>query len=167
VRIAVQLEPPAAPPAPVEYTWDADTEILSAHLGKRDGGSGMSGSVGLEGSDGSWLVLDVKGGHIQSVEVAVWPDLRRLPALVPPSTIEDAAVVVPARRSQPAVASLEVDTPLSADVDPGERTFHFRLGRAGEGRTVRLANDILLDVDAQSRIAGVWLLNVPPCPQPS
>jgi len=167
VRITVQLEPPAAPPGTVEYTWDPDTDILSAQLGSRGDGAGMSGSVGLEGSDGSWLVLDVKGGHIHAVEVAVWPDVRRVSALAPPATVEDAAVIVPARRSQPDVASLEVDTRLSADTNSAENTFHFRLGRSDEARTVRLARDVLLDVDAQSRIAGLWLLNVPPCPQPS
>jgi hypothetical protein len=29
---------------------------------------------------------------------------------------------------------------------------------------VRVGRDLLLDVDPQSRIAGVWLLNVPPFP---
>ena len=33
----------------------------------------MSGSVELEGSDGSWLILDVASGCIDGVEVAVVP----------------------------------------------------------------------------------------------
>ena len=34
-------------------------DILSAQLSPRAAGEGMSGSVGLEGTDGSWLILDV------------------------------------------------------------------------------------------------------------
>jgi hypothetical protein len=167
VKIAVQLEPASGTPAEVEYTWDPDTDILSAQLTPGAAGEGMSGSVGLEGSDGSWLILDVAAGRINGVEIAVWPDVRRLAALTPPAEIEDAHVVVPARRSQPDIASLEMDTRLIAEADPAQRNFHFRLGKPRLGRTVRIARDLLLDVDEKSHITGLWLLNVPPCPAPS
>jgi hypothetical protein len=173
VKIAVQIEPAnggggvenAGGSTPtVDYTWDPDTEILSAQLSPRATGEGMSGSVGLEGSDGSWLILDVAAGRINGVEVAVWPDVRKLPALSPPATIEDARVVVPSRRSQPDIASLEMDTRLTAEADRDQRTFHFRVGKPRGSRTIRLARDLLLDVDEKSHISGLWLLNVPPGP---
>jgi hypothetical protein len=167
VKIAVQLEPASGVAAEVAYTWDPDTDILSAQLLPPAAAEGMSGSVGLEGSDGSWLILDVMAGRINGVEIAVWPDVRRLPVLTPPSQIEDARVVVPARRSQPNIASIEMDTRLSADADPAQRNFHFRLGKPRLTRTIRLARDILLDVDDKSHISGLWLLNVPPCPPAS
>ena len=62
------------------------------------------------------------------------------------------------------VASLEVETRLLAESDDSERVIHFRVGASRDVRTVRLGSDLLLDVDPQSRIAGVWLLNVPPFP---
>jgi hypothetical protein len=31
-------------------------------------------------------------------------------------------------------------------------------------RTIRLAHDLLLDVDEKSQISGLWMLNVPPRP---
>jgi hypothetical protein len=167
VNIAVRLEPAFGSPAEVEYTWDADTDILSAQLSPAASGEGMSGSVGLEGSDGSWLILDVAAGRINGVEIAVWPDVRRLPALAPPAQVEDAHVVVPARRSQPNIASMEMDTHMSAEADPAQRNFHFRLGKPRLTRTIRLARDLLIDVDDKSQISGLWLLNVPPCPEPS
>ena len=167
MKIAVQLEPPSGSPAAVEYRWDPDTEILSARISPRAAGAGMSGSVGLEGSDGSWLILDVTAGAINGVEIAVWPDVRRLSTLAPPAQIEDALVVVPARRSQPDIASLEMDTRLTAEADPAQRNFHFRLGRPRLARTIRLGGDLLLDIDDKSHITGLWLLNVPPCPSPS
>jgi hypothetical protein len=164
VNIAVQLEPANGLPPEVEYKWDADTDILSAQLKTRVSDEGMSGSVEVEGRDGSWIILDVAEGRINGVEVAVWPDVRKLATLSPPLQVEDARVMLPSRRSQPSIADLEVDTPLIAEADSSERVIHFRLGKTREARTVRVGRDFLLDVDRQSRIAGLWLLNVPPFP---
>jgi hypothetical protein len=148
----------------VEYRWDRDTEILSAHLKPRSNGSGLSGSVELEGSDGSWLILDVSAGSIASVEVAVWPDVQKRHSLKPPGAVEDGHVTVPSRKSQPGVAALEVETPMTAEADADERVFHFTLGRPKRTRTVRCGRDLLLDVDGSNHLVGLWLLNVPPFP---
>jgi hypothetical protein len=59
---------------------------------------------------------------------------------------------------------LEVETPLFAESDNSERVIHFKLGKPREARTVRLGQDLLLDVDRQGQLAGLWLLNVPPFP---
>lgn len=167
MNIAVQLEPRAARAPSVEYTWDSDTEILSAHLKPGAESSGVSGSVGLEGSDGSWLILDVNGGRINAVEVAVWPEVRQRASLAAPQKVEDLSILIPAARSSREVRSVEVATRMSAESDLSGKTFHFRLGAPRETRAVRLASDILLDIDAQNRVTGLWLLNVPPCPSPA
>jgi hypothetical protein len=164
VTLAVQVEPSDAVLPTVEYRWDADTDILSAQLSPTGGNRGMSGSVELEGADGSWLILDVTDGQINGLEVAVWPEVRKLPSLPPPAVVENARVRVPARRSQPGLAALEVETPVMAESDEHGRTFHFRLGSARGARTVRLGHDLLVDLDSKTRIVGLWLLNVPPFP---
>jgi hypothetical protein len=164
VKIAVQLGPAASTPGEVAYKWDSDTDILSAQLSQASPSDGMSGSVGLEGSDGSWLILDVSSGRINGVEVAVWPEVRKLSALAPPTNVEDIHVTIPSRRSQPNIASMEMATHLIADADHAQRNFHFRLGKPKLSRTIRLARDVLLDVDDKSQISGLWLLNVPPSP---
>jgi hypothetical protein len=163
-NIAVQVEPATGAPSDVEYRWDTDTDILSAHLRTSAAGEGLSGSVELAGSDGSWVILDVTSGRISGVEVAVWPDVRQVPTLAPPAEIEDARVLVPAKRSQPGVAALEVEGTLVAESDQSERTIHFKLGAPRQTRTIRVARDILLDLDGGGQIAGLWLLNVPPFP---
>jgi hypothetical protein len=166
VEIAVHVEPApngSAMPA-VEYRWDADTEILTATLRSGAKGQGMSGSVEIEGSDGSWLIFDVSAGRIAGVEVSVWPDVRKVGELKPPADVQTGIITVPSRPSQPGVASVEVDTRLVADADAAERTIHFRFGAARPVRVVRLAEDLLFDVDDAEHIAGVWLLNVPPFP---
>lgn len=164
VKIPIQVEPAAGAAPDVEYRWDPDTEILSAQLSPRLSGNGMSGSVEVEGSDGSWLILDIASGRINGVEVAVWPDVRTRSSLQPPGGVEDAHVLVPTRRSQPGLASLEVETPVMAETDEAERVFHFTLGRPKKIRTIRFARDLLLDVDPSNHLAGLWLLNVPPFP---
>ena len=166
MKIAVELEPLVEPPARVQYTWDPDTDILSAQLTPRVSGEGLSGSVGLEGRDGSWVILDVAAGRINGVEVAVWPDVRKLAELRLPSDVQDALVVLSRNRSKSDVASFEMATAMIAEADTAERNFHFRLGKPRGSRTVRIAHDVLLDLDEKSQIAGLWLLNVPPCPTP-
>jgi hypothetical protein len=64
----------------------------------------------------------------------------------------------------PGVAAVEVDIPVAAESDHAERTIHFRLGHGREVRTVRIAREMLLDIDNRNRLAGVWLLEVPPFP---
>ncbi len=164
VNVAVQVEPSDGAPAEVEYRWETETDILRAELRNGAHGRGMSGSVELSGSDGSWVVLEVKAGSIAGVEVAVWPDVRKVPTLTPPPEIEDARVLVPERRSQPGIALLHVDARLLAEADEAERTIHFTLGGINLGRTVRIARDVLIDINEQSLVVGLWLLNVPPFP---
>lgn len=163
MNIAVHTEP-AGRLSDVQYRWDPDTDILTATLRDNSKGKGMSGSVELTGADGSWVVLDVDSGHIHGVEVAVWPDVRKVPTLSPPADIPLASVIVPARKSQPGVAAVEVDAALFAEADHAERTIHFQLGRSRPARAVRFARDLVLELDDRDRIAGLWLLNVPPFP---
>jgi hypothetical protein len=151
-------------PSGVDYRWDADTDILTAHIRTVAPGTGMSGSVEIEGTDGSWLILDVKGGQIAGVEVAVWPDVKNVGTLAPPTNAARAVISIPARASQPGIASLEVDTQLSAQADAAERTIHFRLGNPRVASAVHVAADLLLELDERHHLVGVWMLNVPPFP---
>jgi hypothetical protein len=54
---------------------------------------------------------------------------------------------------------------MMAEADNDERVIHFRVGARRDVRTVRVGRDLLLEVDSQSRVAGLWLLNVPPFPK--
>jgi hypothetical protein len=163
VSIAVRVEPINETPSDVEYRWDTDTDILTANLRAQVVREGASGSVEIEGSDGSWLILDLTGGSVHGVEVAVWPEVRKRSALAPPSDVTDGRIMVGSNDN--GVASIEMNTALLAEADEAERTIHFRLGPPRQTKTVRIARDILIDVDGRDRIAGVWLLGVPPFPE--
>ena len=160
VRIALRDTPLPA----VDYRWDTDTDILTATVRAAVKGEGMSGSVEVQGSDGSWLIFDVQAGQIGGVEVAVWPNVRKHAAFPTPTDASPSVVSVPARRSQPGIASVAVETHLTADADTSEQTIHFRFGGTRAHRVAQLAQDLMFDIDEGDRIVGVWLLNVPPFP---
>lgn len=165
LSIPVRLQPTDIAPGPVEYRWDPDTDILTAHLPLPAGSDGPSGSVDVEGSDGSWLIFDVAGGRIRGVEVAVWPPVRKRSQLAPPGEVEDASVTIGRAADRENISALEVNTALAAEADQAERTIHFKLGPSRTTRTVRIARHLLLDIDGKNGLAGVWLLDVPPFPE--
>jgi hypothetical protein len=167
VPITVKVEHAGEPPAPVAYRWDTDTAILTAHFTVPEGGTGLTGSVELAGNDGSWVILDVAGGRVRGVEIAVWPDIRRRADLRAPAEVQTARVMIPARKAQPGVAVVQVDAALSVDADDAERTIHFRMDGMRAARTLRIAREILLDVDEFDKLCGFWLLDVPSLPAAS
>lgn len=166
MALDVRLEPlDAKDLPPVEYRWDTDTDILVAMLRPAGVSEGVSGSLDFEGSDGSWLTFELVGGRLAAIEVAVWPDVKSVEALHPPEPDGAARVRIPQQGSE-ALAAMEVDTAIRAVADAPERTIHFRIGPTRASRAVHVARDLLLEIDAKQRIAGLWFLNVPPFPAP-
>ncbi|MEX2180924.1 MAG: hypothetical protein WD771_02700 [Gemmatimonadaceae bacterium] len=163
LEVRVEEMPEAELPV-VDYRWDADTEILCATL--RTGGvsEGLTGSLDIEGGDGAWLTLELTDGRLGAVEVAVWPEVKTVVGLAAPDGATPSRIRIPTRSSQPGLAAVEVDTPIRAVADQAGRTIHFRIGPRRATRALRVAGDLLLEVDTKSHIAGLWLLNVPPSP---
>ena len=119
----------------------------------------------LEGSDGSFVVIDVACGCLRGVDVVTWPeDIRTVDTLTIPEPSKEGSVTFPSRKSQPGVAAVEVDTALTVEKNQAESVFHIGVGRQRRATTVRVADHLLVDVDKQSRLAGLWLLEVPPFP---
>ena len=160
--IVVQLGPRDGAAPKVVYRWDPDTEILSAHLHPAPAAGGGSGSVEIEGADGSWLILDIADGQINGLEIVVWPEVHNKASFVAPTRIDERVLRLPQDGADGGVSSLEVETSMAAESDVQERNFHFRFGAHRESTAVRVAGDLLLDVDAKNHVAGLWLLNVPP-----
>ncbi len=151
----------------VTYHWDPETDILSVACkgSAKGGGTGMNGTVDLEGSDGSFIVLDIAGGALRGLDVVTWPDqVRTVDTLVAPEPEREGRVVFPSRRSQPEITAVEVDTALTVDKNQNESIFHMRVGRARPVTVVRVGDNLLVEVDKQSRLAGLWLIEVPPFP---
>jgi hypothetical protein len=97
--------------------------------------------------------------------VVAWPDdVRTVAELASPAATKDGRVVFPSRRSQPGVDAVEVDTALTVEKDAAESVFHLRFGRSRPVTVVRVADRLLVEVDKQARIAGLWFVDVPPFP---
>ena len=148
------------------WKWDRETDILTGALkGVAKGKGGLTGSVELEGGDGSFILLDVAEGVIRGVEVVVWPDVRTVASLSPPADTAEGDVVLPDRKAHVEVAAVEVDTPLTIETNASESVFRIRVGPSRRAHAVRVADGLLVEVDVHGELAGLWLTGVPPFPQ--
>lgn len=152
----------------VTYRWDSETDILTGALkgGGQVGDSaqGLSGSVELEGVDGSFVLLDVQDGAIRGVEVVVWPDVRTVATLQSPASPRAGEIILPKSQPGRALAALEVDTPLTIETNPAESVFRIRVGPSRKVETVDVADGLVVEVDERGDLAGLWLTGVPPFP---
>ncbi len=165
MHFEARIEPLDGKLPKVSYRWDPETDILTVACKGAPKGKGMNGTVDLEGGDGSFVVIDVAGGALHGVDVVTWPDdVQTVANLAAPAATKDAQVVFPIRRSQPGIAAVEVETPLTVEKNQAETLFHIRVGRARAATVVRVADHLLVEVDKQSWLAGLWLLDVPPFP---
>jgi hypothetical protein len=165
MHFEARIEPLNGKLPKVTYRWDPETDILTVACKGVPKGNGMNGTVDLEGGDGSFVVIDVAGGAMRGVDVVTWPDdVRTVASLAPPATSKEGQVTFPDGHSQQGVAAVEVDTALTVDKNESESVFHIRVGRQRAATVVRIADHMLVEIDKQSRIAGLWLLEVPPFP---
>ncbi len=147
----------------IRFHWDPETDILSGSF-RDPAATGVTGTLELTDAEGSVAVVDVVGGVIRGVDMVVWPEVTTLPDLVPPSPARDGRVLLPSRNSPSAAASVELDTALSVSTNARESVFHLRLGEKRPVEVVRVADNLLIEVDRTRRLAGFWLLNVEPFP---
>jgi hypothetical protein len=149
----------------IDYKWDTETQILSGQFkgGRKSGG--LTGSVELEGSEGSFVVLDVVAGVVRGLEVVVWPEFSVVADLKAPEPKSNGQLIMPGRPSQPGVAAVEVDTSLSAEKRPDESVIHLRVGPRRKIDVVQLAEGLIAEVDEKGDVAGLWMIGVPPFPR--
>ena len=109
------------------------------------------------------MVLETAGGVLCGIEVVVWPDVERARSLVAPHDAPAARVglVVP----DGTVGSvIEVETVITAAAPQSETLIHLSLG-APRARSVQAAENVVVDLDAEGRLAGLWLQDLPLFPQ--
>src|SRR5438046_3144524 len=126
---------------------------------------GLDGTVEMDVSYGFFFVIDVADGCLRGVDGVSWPeDVRTVDTLTIPEPSKEGSVTFPSRKSQPGVAAVEVDTALTVEKNQQESVFHLRVGRTRPATVVRVADRLLVEVDKQSRLVGLWFLDVPPFP---
>lgn len=163
MTIAAKIEPLSDGVPAIRWHWDPETDILSGSFRDR-AASGVTGTLELTDAEGSVAVVDVVGGVIRGVDVVVWPEVTTLPELAPPPPARDGRVLLPSRNSPSAAASVELDTSLAITTNTRESVFHLRLGAKRKVEVIRAADNLLIEIDQDQRLAGFWMLNVEPFP---
>lgn len=166
MSVVAQMAPLAGALPRVTYRWDPDTDILSGAVTGAQGHKGLTGTVGLEGSPGGFVVIDVEDGAIRGIDVVDWPEnVDTVPGLAAPSPGQDVALTFPVRGSQPGIAAVELDTSLVVEKNVDESVFHVRVLTVPDPNVVRIADNLLVELDGNERLVGLWFLNVPPFPE--
>lgn len=162
MSLEARVEPLTGALPTIGWRWDPETDILSGSFkGNRKAG-GLTGTVELTDAEGSVAVLDVHNGVICGLDVVVWPEVATVADLKAPAQLTDGRVVLPSNASRAAVSSVEVDTSLSVRTNATESVFHLRIGPKRPVEVVRVADNLLVELDQQGNLAGFWLDNVPP-----
>jgi hypothetical protein len=144
------------------FRWDAETEILSGRCDLPASPNGFTGSVELESPDGAVLVLETIGGVLCGIEVVVWPELKNRGGVAVPHAPTVARVMFqPPGGERSGV--VEVETPIAAGSAAGQTAVHLTLGGT-RSRSVRVAENVLADLDAAGQVTGLWLTELPPFP---
>jgi hypothetical protein len=146
-----------------DFHWDTETEILAGRHSApaRKGASAVAWE--LEGQDGAVVVLETVDGVLCGVEVVVWPDVERAARLASPHDAVPGRVrLVPPAGASGAV--VEVETRITAAALPSEVLIHLSLG-APRARSVQIASNVVVDLDAEDGLAGLWLQDLPLFPQ--
>ncbi|HJS47344.1 MAG TPA: hypothetical protein VJ773_05070 [Gemmatimonadales bacterium] len=153
----------SADPGPlpvVRWTWEPETDILAGAFPVPHT-TGFTGPVELTDDEGSIVVVDVAGGVVCGLDVAVWPEVETVPGLSAPGGAPAGQALVPSRPARTPVGAVEVDTTLSMAVSPDGRTYHLRIGTRRAVEVVRIADHLAVEVDRRHRLAGFWATEVP------
>ena len=146
----------------ISWRWDPETDILSGTF-RLASSSRLDGTIELTDAEGSIAVLDVADGAVAGLDVVVWPEVTSARGLNPPSSTESGRVVLRGPRSD-RTSSVEIESTLTIRTNPGESIYHLKLGGLPSARAVRVADQLLVELDEEDGLAGCWLLGVPPFP---
>jgi hypothetical protein len=166
----VSAEVPRLEPAPLDgalpplrWRWDAETDILTGTC-RKGPSDGFDGSVELTDPSGPVVVLDLADGAVVGVDVVVWPEVETTAQLALPDASRAARLVLATPRPLRGASAFEVEAPLALRANVAESLYHLRVGEAPVAQVVRVAGGLLVELDDQRRIAGCWLVDVPPFP---
>lgn len=154
-----------AAPAPLPafpFRWDPETEILSGRQDVSGTAEGFTGSWEIECPTGAVVVLETTGGVLGGIEVVVWPDVERA-ALTMPHAAPPGRIVLEAPAGGTA-GVVQVEAPIAAAATASETLVRVTFGTA-PARSVRIARNVVVDLDAAGCLAGLWLDDLPPFQQ--
>ncbi len=139
-------------PSTASYAYDSETGILSIRFDSPP--SGEQGAIELSDVGGGILFLHTKSGVVDGLEIVIWPVLDADGEVDDPIPT-DAGIVVPPLEID------EVDCELVTRVNSVGTIVHIAVNDGYAEKTIALADNFLLDVDEDSELTGIWMLDVP------
>lgn len=155
------VEPVTSLPV-LTWRWDAETDILSGSF-RGASMSRLDGTIELNDVEGAIAVLDIAHGAVSGLDIVVWPEVTTSRTLLLPTSVDSGRLVLGGAVTD-RTASFEVESPLTMRTNAGENLYHLRLGEQRVARTVRVADQLLVELDPDGALAGCWLIGVPPFP---
>lgn len=152
----------ASAAARVTYRWDDVTGILAARIERPPHVPSETNQFALAGRDGAWITLELAGDRLAGIDVVIWPTVRHVPGLVAPTVTPG---TLSWRRLAMAPQVRALSAALVADASFPNGLVRLRIAGRQATRVVREADEVLIELDAAGAFAGIWLLNVPPCPE--
>ena len=161
--VRTMIEPEKRPLPAFDFHWDPETEILAGGHALPESAGAATIAWEFEGPEGAVVVLETVGGTLCSVEVVVWPDVERVRSLNVPHDAPPGRVgfVLP---TGVAGGVVEIDTVITAAAPPSETLIHLSFATP-RARSVRVAENVVADLDADGHLAGLWLEDLPLFPQ--
>lgn len=161
--LRVTVERAEAPLPAFDFRWDVETEILAGRHAVAVRKDAPAVAWELEGPDGAVVVLETADGVLCGIEVVVWPDVERATRLAAPHPAAPGRVRLAAPATT-AAGVVEIETRITAEAPPSETLIHLSVG-APRARSVQAAANVVVDLDADGGLAGLWLQDLPLFPQ--
>jgi hypothetical protein len=134
------------------YAYDSETGILSLRLNSTD--TGQQGALEVSDAEGGFVLLHTRAGMVDGVEVVIWPELDVDGELDDPA-VTDTGLVVPPLEID------ELECELNVRVSASGAALRISVNDGYPNQTVRIADKLLLDLDEDSELTGIWMLDVP------
>jgi len=164
MTLVTQIVPLESQLPQVEFQWDFDTEILTGSFPASSAPPQRSCTIEVGGAGGSFVTLVLDGPVLAAIEVAVWPQNETVTELGPPQPQRLGRLEVHPDPEVQAAGMMELKGPLACEKNSDRSTIHLMLGESRDAEPVTLAENLLVEVDSSGRLAGFWLLSVPPFP---
>jgi hypothetical protein len=164
MTLATQIAPLQDQLPQMEFHWDFDTEILTGKLAAGLPYPAQPQAIELGDAGGSFVTLSLDGSMLAGLEVVVWPEYKTSTALTPPRPEREGRLEIQLDEAAQKAGVVELKVELSCEKNGDESTIHLVVGDPRAVDSVTLAENLLAEVDAKGRLAGFWLLAVPPFP---
>lgn len=164
MTLATRIVPLRSRLPQIEFHWDFETEILTGRFPIVAPPAAESRTIELGDLGGAFVTLGLDAEVLIGLEVVVWPKSEVSSKLTPPQTGRQGRLELQLDEAARKAGVVDLTVELSCEKNDDESTIHLGVGEPREVDCVILAENLFAEVDAEGRLAGFWLLAVPPFP---